>query len=382
MFPRPFWRDRLVAAWEKVPIAWLAGVRRVGKTTLARAFPDATFVNCDLPSMQRALADPEQLLASVKTPKLILDEVHQLHDPAGVLKIAADEHPRLRVLATGSSTLDATRKFRDSLTGRKRTIHLTPVLPEECQSFGVADLRRRLMHGGLPDALLASKPDPEFYSEWADSFYARDLHELFAVEKRQPFMQLLDWLLRSNGTLVETTEMARATGLSRPTVIRYLEALEVTQVVTVLRPFHDGAPTELVKQPKVYAFDTGFVCHARGWGELRPEDAGHLLENLALESLQASLRKPKIHFWRTKQRQEVDFVVPLRAGIIDAVECKWSSSERPCPGLRAFREAYPRGRNWLVCGETTKSHTRRSKDVTVRVVNIRDFRREFDEGEV
>ncbi|MCP4409371.1 MAG: AAA family ATPase, partial [Gammaproteobacteria bacterium] len=89
--------------------------------------------------------DPELFLESQEPDSvLIFDEVHHLDDPSRLLKIAADEYSHLKVLATGSSTLAATRKFRDSLAGRKQAIHLCPVLWEECvDPFGVRDLDRR-----------------------------------------------------------------------------------------------------------------------------------------------------------------------------------------------------------------------------------------------
>jgi hypothetical protein len=133
--------------------------------------PDAVYLNCDLPSTARALADPELFLSSQKRGAVIaLDEVHRLADPSLTLKIAADEYPHLNILATGPSTLAATGKFRDSLTGRKRAIHLCPVLWEECgEPFGVPDFDRRLLHGGLPEALLADTKSPHAFAEWIDS---------------------------------------------------------------------------------------------------------------------------------------------------------------------------------------------------------------------
>ena len=125
---RPFWVEKLQRAWRRVPIAWLSGVRRVGKTTLAHSLDGALYLSCDLPSTADRVADPERFLRSVEAPVLILDEIHQLPDPSRLLKIAADAFPHIRVLATGSSTLAATQKFRDSLTGRKQTVHLQPVL--------------------------------------------------------------------------------------------------------------------------------------------------------------------------------------------------------------------------------------------------------------
>lgn len=66
-----------------------------------------------------------------------------------VFKVGADEFPDLKILATGSSTLAASKKFRDTLTGRKRAVHLTPVTWNELPAFGVP-VQRRLFHGGLP----------------------------------------------------------------------------------------------------------------------------------------------------------------------------------------------------------------------------------------
>ena len=133
MIERPFWIQRIYQAWEKRPIVWLSGVRRAGKTTLAQMFPRAAYQNCDLPSVGRQLFDPESFYDSLdKGTIVIFDEIHRLEDPSRLLKIAADAYPHLKVLATGSSTLAATKKFRDTLTGRKHMIYLSPVLWSEC----------------------------------------------------------------------------------------------------------------------------------------------------------------------------------------------------------------------------------------------------------
>lgn len=106
--------------------------------------------------------------------------------------------------------------------------------------------------------------------------------------------------------------MSTLAGLSRPTVGTYLDALEVTHVIARVRPFSGGrSERELVQAPKVYGFDTGFVCHARGVEVLRASDRGGLLEHLVLEILQSLDGLPRIHHWRDKDRREVDFVLPF-----------------------------------------------------------------------
>jgi predicted AAA+ superfamily ATPase len=350
MIDREFWRKRLERVWDHAPIAWLAGVRRVGKTTLARTLPadDCLFLNCDSPRVAQSVADPEFFYSQVRRPIVVFDEIHQLPDPTRLLKIAADEFPRLKVVATGSSTLAAARKFRDALTGRKRLVCLRPVLFAELAAFGNPPLEHRLVRGGLPAILLAARPDPEFYGEWLDSHFARDVQELFGVAKRASYLALLQILLRQSGGLLDLTRLARDTGLSRPTVMHYLEVAETTLTVHLVRPYHAGKAREWTHQPKAYAFDTGFICHARGWDHLRPEDYGGLWEHLVLDTLLSVEDPARVRFWRDHQQREVDFVVPRARDVVDAYECKWSALRPETRNLRAFRAAYPEGRNFVV----------------------------------
>mgnify|MGYP003607495870 CR=1 FL=1 len=334
-------------AWKAAPIVWLTGVRRAGKTVLARGVGDSEYLNCDLPSTARRLEDPEMFFQSLTAQRVVLDEVHQLPDPSHLLKIAADAFPRLRVLATGSSTLAATKKFRDSLAGRKRVLRLVPVLHSEHEAFG-ASLDRRLLHGGLPPALLSAELPSGFFSEWLDSYFARDVQDLFHVEKRAHFLRLVELVLHQSGGQWDVAKMAAATGVSRPTVMNWMEVLGVTHVAHMIRPFSGRGRREITGQPRVYAFDTGFVCHARGWDSLRTEDRGGLWEHLVLDELLTRVEAP-IQYWRDKQGREMDFVIARGREAADAIECKWNPDAFEPRGLLAFREHYPKGRNFLCC---------------------------------
>jgi hypothetical protein len=374
MIDRPFWIKRIEVAWEQAPIVWLTGVRRVGKTVLAQSLPErAEFLNCDLPSTADRLADPERFFGSLDRKVVVLDEVHQLADPSRLLKIAADAFPQVKVLATGSSTLAATRKFRDSLTGRKRTVHLTPVLVEELPSFGVADLRDRLRYGGLPPVLLAGRYQAEFYAEWMDSYYARDVQELFRLGKRNAFLKLLELVLRQSGGMLDVTAMASAVGGSRPTVMKWLDVLQVTYAAHLLRPYAVGGKREIVGQPKFYGFDTGFVCHARGWDALRTDDCGILWEHLVLDTL-LSVPSLAIHFWRDKQHREVDFVIPRGRGVVDAIECKWNARNFDARGLAAFRSNYPKGRNFIISPQMVPAHDREINQLEITFASLPELR--------
>lgn len=320
------------------------------------------------------LGDPEAFYRSLSKPCLILDEVHQLPDPSRVLKIAADAFPDLRVLATGSSTLAATSKFKDSLTGRKRNLHLVPVRFDELPDFGIRDLGHRLFRGGLPPALLAEAYDPGFYAEWLDSYYARDVQELFRVEKRGGFLKLVESVLRLSGGQLEATSLANLCGLSRPTVLNYLEVLELTHAATFVRPYSGGGPREIVRQPKVYGFDTGFVAFARGWHDLRPNDYGILWEHLVLEKLISDPAEVQVMYWRDKSHHEVDFILPRGRGEVDAIECKWDAGGFESKNLQVFRAQHPAGKNIVVCANVTEPFTRQVTGLEVTFTGLDKLR--------
>lgn len=377
MIQRPIWEEKIRAAWLQAPVVWLSGVRRVGKTFLAESLASDRFLNCDLPSSAERLRDPESFFRSVGKGVVVLDEVHQLPDPSRILKIAADAFPGIRVLATGSSTLAATRKFRDSLTGRKRSVHLVPVLAEEGPAFGVRDMEMRLQRGGLPPALLGA--GREFYAEWLDSYFSRDVQELFRLAKRSEFLRFLELVLRQSGGALEVVSLGKHSGVSRPTMMAWLDILQVTHVARLVRPYAEGGRREILGQPKLYGFDTGFVCHVRGWDSLRPEDGGVLWEHLVLDTL-AAAPAARILYWRDKQQREIDFVMPGARGVVHAVECKWRAEAWEPRNLAAFRANYPSGRNYVVSPEVQTRYEQRRAGFAVIFLPVGEIRKEFSVG--
>ena len=345
----------------------------MGKTTLAKTWKNTHYLNCDLPRVRESLKDPELFFQQIDSPIVILDEIHQIENPSELLKIAADEFPDLKVLATGSSTLAATKKFKDSLTGRKRIVHLRPVLASELGLFGIRNLKNRLLFGGLPNRLLSDKIDPEFYSEWLDSYYARDVQELFNIGKRSEFLKLCELILRQSGQMAEITSLAKHSGLSRPTVMNYLQVFETTHFASILRPYHAGGRREILGQPKIYAFDTGFVSHFRGWESLRPEDCGNLIEHLAMDELKTIFHTQNLHYWRDKQQREIDFVLKGKDEQVHTFECKLSGDGFSTRNLDAFRNYYPKGENLVITGGNENGLIQKVGNHFVRFCGIRNL---------
>lgn len=346
-------------------------MRRAGKTTLARSLTAAAFFDCELPRTRRLIEeDPEGFLEQVDSPQLIFDEVNRIANPSELLKIAADHFPELRVLATGSSTLGASSRFRDTLAGRKRYIHLPPTLFSELEAFGVKDLKTRLLHGGLPENLMADTFPEKDFSEWIDAFWARDIQELFRLEKRSAFIRLLELLLAQSGSLCELNSFAAACGASRQTLSNYLGVLEATGAVHVLRPFAKNPHREITAMPKVFGFDTGFVCHARGWRNLRHEDLGGLWEHLVLDELRARLQPSEIFHWRDKQKREIDFIVARRGRPPIALECKWKLSAGRDTHFAPFKSLHPEAQLVLVATDAAKPRSHRDGSVETGLGHI------------
>lgn len=178
------------------------------------------------------------------------------------------------------------------------------------------------------------------------------------MEKRGGFLKLLESVLRLNGGQMDATALSALCGLSRPTVLTYLEVLELTHVAAFVRRYSGGAKRELVRQPKIYGFDTGFVAFACGWPELRPDDCGILWEHLVLDRLLSDPAEPKVMYWRDKDQHEIDFVIPAGRGSADAIECKWDASRFDPKNLQIFRSYYPAGRNFVIATNIPKPHAR------------------------
>lgn len=350
---------------------WLAGVRRAGKTFLCRSLREVEYFDCELPRTRRLMDDPEGFLEERRGRRVVLDEVHRLGNPSELLKIAADHFPETPILATGSSTLEASAKFRDTLTGRKGTIWLTPMIAADLADFGREDIPHRLLRGGLPPLFLAEELPEGDFQDWIDAYWAKDIQELFQLERRWSFQRFLELLFAQSGGIFEATRFAAPCEVSRQTISNYLAALEATFAAHVVRPFSSRRSTEIVAAPKVYGFDTGFVSYYRGWDTARPDDLGILWEHYVLNEMQGRLQRRVPHYWRNKQGAEVDFVVTRRSSAEPiAIECKWKAAAFDPASLAAFRRIYPEGPSLVVAADVAVSYRRSFDAFEVEFVSL------------
>lgn len=218
-------------------------------------------------------------------------------------------------------------------------------------------------------------PERDF-QEWMDAFWAKDILELFRLERRHSFLKFAELLMIQSGGIFEASSFAGPCEVSRSTISNYLAVLEATYVVHVIRPFTSHRPTEIVSAPKVYAFDTGFMCYYRGWDRLRHDDMGTLWELFVLNEILARTQSRKIYYWRDKQKHEVDFIMGTQAEPV-VIECKWTATDFDPANVKIFRKHYKRGRNLVVVSDVKRSYSRNYDDVTVKFVSLEDLIKEL-----
>lgn len=172
-------------------------------------------------------------------------------------------------------------------------------------------------------------------------------------------------LYRTSGNLIEYNSLAKLSGLSRPTVTTYLEALQIADNICVVSPYHGGGKREIVAQPKCYAFDTGMVTFVKGWEQIREEDRGVLWEHLVLDLLRTTFPGKKIQYWRDKSGREIDFVIPYGNQAADIYECKFNPDHFSVYPLNLFRNLYPEGKNYCLSPNIREPYQVRFKEIEI-----------------
>ncbi|RJQ41877.1 MAG: ATP-binding protein [Gaiellales bacterium] len=370
MKKRAYWHNRIEAAWERDSLLWLSGVRQAGKTILGKSLDEIEYFNCQIPRIRRQMEKPRDFLSAVAGKRLVIDEIHRLREPSELLAAAADEFPGTRILATGPSAFRVSPAFRQRLENRVREIWLTPMMSAGLADFGNGDVIHRLKAGGLPPFFMSSQLSESEYQGWMDAYWARDIQARVRVSKHWSFQRFMEMLFEHSGEVFEAVRYAEPCGITHPTVANYLKILEETLVVHLVRPYTTKRPTEIVSAPRVYAFDTGFVCYYRGWGEICDENRSDLWRHFILNEIQSRSQFRGVRYWRDKSGHDVDFVLAGSGDGPVAIQCGWTVDQADLRSIRAFRYQYPVGGNWLVCQDAGEPYEFVDGGTSFRVIGL------------
>ena len=334
-------------------MVFLTGPRQAGKTTLAQMIagqcPEAQLFNWDV------LADRRVMLAQSWIPTaslLVFDELHKMKDWRPWLKGVYDGRTQGQaILVTGSARLDAFRQAGESLAGRYFSWHLLPVTVHELVAATDTTpedaLSRLLIRGGFPEPLLAdTETDARRWRQlYLDGLIRDDILEFSRISEVQAMRLFVQMLRERVGSPVSLASMARDLQLSPTTLSRYLGILETLHIVLIVRPFHRNIARALLKEPKVYFYDTGLV---KGDDGIRFENAcATLLQAEVQRRRDAEGQEATLSYIRDKEGREIDFVVCDADQPIQLVECKWSDVAIP-RYLAATAARFPQARATLL----------------------------------
>lgn len=359
MYLRRKIQDQVIQYLVPNKVVILLGPRRIGKSILINQVLEELDephlkLNGEDMSVQEVLArrtiqNYKNILGNKKL--LVIDEAQNIPEIGNILKLIVDEVEGIRILVTGSSAFDILQNTGEPLTGRKKTIHLLSLSEQELDQVEnpiekMDNLRHRLVYGNYPE-LLHIKDDrdkADYLNEIVNAYLLRDILSFENIRNSDKILSLLRLIAFQVGGTVSNAELGRQLGMSKNTVDRYLDLLTKVFVLHQVSGFSRNLRKEITKSSKWYFYDNGLrniLIANMNPIELR-DDIGKLWENYSIsERIKYQMYNRVIvnnYFWRTYDRQEVDWVEE-REGKLFGYELKWNPSKQP-KAPKAWTESY------------------------------------------
>lgn len=327
------------------PVVALLGPRQCGKTTLARMYAEEL---SDIPVVRFDLEDPTDL-AALAEPKLalqdlrglvIIDEVQRFPELFPILRVLVDRPGNpARFLILGSASRDLIRQSSETLAGRIGHLELTPF---QLTETGAPALRTLWARGGFPPAFLATSEGHSYQwrKDYVATFLERDLPALGIGIPPQSLRRFWRMLAHYHGQLLNFSELGRSFGAADTTVRGYLDILEATFMVRLLRPWHENVGKRQVKAPKLFFRDSGLLHTLLGISDLdalrHHPKLGSSWEGFALEETLRALGvdREDAWFWATHAGAELDLLV-TSGGRRLSFEIKYTASPKLTKSMRA-----------------------------------------------
>ena len=356
----------------------LTGMRRTGKTTALRwllgQVESENKIYLDLERLdQRAVFQENNYdlaldylrnrgLDASRPMTVALDEIQYVPNLPSVVKYLRDSYD-IKFLLTGSSSFYLKNYFSESLSGRKVIFEMFPLTFGEFLDFRGVPHRQRsvlaemrfdaheyerlkglyeeyLAYGGLPDVVLETRPNArrELLNDIFSSYINIDVRSLADFQKIGELQQLMRVLALRIGNKLDITKLASTVGISRPTVMQYLDFLEMTYVIHRIPAYAGGdKPSALAR--KLYFCDNGIASILAQLSE------GALFENAIHNQLRAW---GELSYLAKGSEHEIDFIVRREAAGEAALEVKYHPLLSDDQKLKRLAGQYGLAESWLV----------------------------------
>ena len=375
MIERRSYIDKVVNAFKHLPIVVLIGARQVGKTSLMNLYPKDGFK--DTLSLNGQDVETANLFDRLSTIEnylkvylnadidglLMIDEFQYIEGVSVILKLLTDKHSKLKILCSGSSSLDILQKVEESLAGRVRVIEVLSLSFAEYLVFkdrrlyqlyqSIVDMgdealtvelqqvyQEYLIYGGMPRVALTNDPreKAEMLNDIYQTYLMNDVRHYVSNAHFVGFNRLLRLLAAQIGNLVNINELSRESGLSYTDCEKYLHLLQQMYIIKLVEPYFTNKRKVIGKMKKVYFCDLGLrniIYNSFNEMAFRT-DNGAIFENeVFLELWRNRHASESIQFYRTQSGTEIDFILdgPRER---TAIECKYKRFDK-LPGFPILR---------------------------------------------
>ncbi len=320
-------KSKLISLSDKFQVVTLTGPRQSGKTTLVRlTFPAFSYVSLEEPDIRQfALNDPRGFLSNYPD-GVILDEVQHTPELLSYIQTIVDNDKTRKFILTGSSNFLLMEKISQTLAGRTAILHLLPFSLLELEKEGIKfEKYESPIFSGLYPRIYDRNISPNyFYPSYIQTYVERDVRLMKNLGDINSFIQFLQLCAGRTGQLLNYSSLANDAGISPNTAKAWISILEASYILYRLQPHHKNFNKRLVKQPKLYFYDTGLACSLMG---IRSEGQinthfmkGALFENLIINEFIKKNFNDGIRqfpsFWKDNHDREMDCLLEKGEEII------------------------------------------------------------------
>lgn len=300
------------------PVVTVTGCRQCGKSTFLRhLLPDYAYISLeDLDMRQLARDDPRHLI-SVYSQNVIIDEIQQAPTLLSYLQTHVDSVNRSGMyVLTGSHNLLLMQSISQSLAGRTALLTLAPFSLSELRGAGLlpGSVNEMLYTGNFPRIYDQHIEPADFYASYIQTYVDRDVRLIRNIGDYAAFTRFIKLCAGRCSRILNITALAEDAGITRKTAEAWLSALETSYIIYLLRPYHKNFGKRVIKNPKLYFYDTGLAASLLGITSAEQIESfymrGALFENLAVsELLKRRLfagKTDELYFWRDSNGVEID----------------------------------------------------------------------------
>jgi predicted AAA+ superfamily ATPase len=315
---------------------------------------------------------------------LMFDEYQYVEEGGQKLKFIYDTIDNLKIVITGSSSMDIKGNVGKFMVGRMVNFNLYPfnlgeVLNVRNERLGKIykennsliikwlseektpgakrgtdvfatemqpEFEEYCIWGGYPEVVISENTNvrKKLLSEIYNSYILKDIKTLLELTTEKNLYLLSQYLATQLGNITVYKNLSQESDLRYKELKKHLNILNETYICKEVKPFFRNPQKELKKNPKIYFLDLGFrnslLNNFNGLN--KRTDSGAIVENtvfIRLNQINGSI--DALNFWRTKSGTEVDFVLHVNNEILP-LEVKYSQfkEEKIPKGLISFINSF------------------------------------------